>query len=212
MKPHISALSILTISALFAPAAEADILKVPSATFPTIASAVAAAHSGDTIQIGPNNAVGSGGTYFENIVVPNTLTGLHFKGANVAWDGGANDNNLTFTGPNDGVTVEGFAFTNGLSHVVITGNDATITRCQSIRSRNAAALQITGNFAKVTNVHVEGGVGDGIRISGTDATIDQCVIDGRTGPGVDLLAADRASVSKCKSSGCDVGILAAEMI
>src|SRR5262245_18140096 len=105
-------------------AAYADTLKVHSATFPTIAAAVTAANSGDTIQIAPNNANGSGGVYSEAIVVPNIKTGLHFKGSNVIWDGGAANDILTFTGPNDNVTVEGFTFRYGSRHVSITGEHA----------------------------------------------------------------------------------------
>ena len=108
----------------------ADTLKVPSTNFPTIASAVIAANSGDTIQISPNNANGSEGVYSEVIVVPNTKKGLHFKGSNVIWDGGIANDILTFTGPNDDVTVEGFIFRNGNAQLKLTGDGATVTKCQ----------------------------------------------------------------------------------
>src|SRR5262245_3665652 len=144
-------LTPVAILALLAGAASAQqTLKVPTSGFPTIASAVAAAASGDTIQVAPNDAPGSFGAYSESVVVPNTKTGLHFKGSNVVWDGGASSDLLTFAGPNDGITVEGFVFRNAGAHVTVAGNNATIAKCVSIASHANNSITIAGNFATVS--------------------------------------------------------------
>jgi hypothetical protein len=184
----------------------ADTLKVPSTNFPTIASAVIAANSGDTIQISPNNANGSEGVYSEVIVVPNTKKGLHFKGSNVIWDGGIANDILTFTGPNDDVTVEGFIFRNGNAQLKLTGDGATVTKCQFVGLLSGASIVIFGNNAKVTETTIRSSTGQGLVVQGTDPIVDKCSFESTRFEAVRGAFADRMIVSNCKFSKCGFGI------
>ena len=90
-------------------------LNVPTASYPTIQSGIAAASNGDTVAVGP-------GVFVENIdFIGKTIT-VRGQGPNLSViDGGQQDSTVVFTnqeGP--GTTLEGFTITNGLGRSVLT--------------------------------------------------------------------------------------------
>ncbi len=165
----------LTASILIActaPFADAAVRKVPQ-QFTTIANAVTAANSGDTILISPNSASGSHGVYTENVNVPNTKVGLKFIGKkNPVWDG-TQASQLVVAGPNnDNVVLRGITFRNGVSQVQITGAHAVIENCTSLSALDDNAFTIFGDSAQVNDCVIRDCYDAAIFINGADARVD----------------------------------------
>ena len=161
--------------ALLAVPARAVDRPVPSANFPTISSAVAAAQSGDRILVAP-------GIYQEHVVsaVPN----LQFIGRDAVWDGtlvnGSAGVCLTATG--DGTLVQGFIFRAGQS--------------------NVAQVQLTGDGCRVLKCLARGPNSRFLRIEGNSALVDSCSLLAVNSTAIEIIG-DGAVVRKVKARQCD---------
>lgn len=192
-------LALLCLLAFVCSPLWAATLKVPG-DHATIAAAVAAAATGDTIAISKNPA-SADGSYTENVTVPNTKR-LNFVGK-VIWDGtpgGTEGDCLTLQGPNLGTTpilISGITFRNcdigvnaddGLNAV----DTVTVTGCKGLNVNGTLAdlrganctvtknvlvfcqgvCDIIGNGAIVTgNKHSIGD--DGVSITGNNALVEK---------------------------------------
>ncbi|MCZ7645218.1 MAG: right-handed parallel beta-helix repeat-containing protein [Planctomycetota bacterium] len=160
---------------------------VPSALYPDIASALAAAVDGDTIKVGP-------GRYQENVVVAGPLNNVKILGARAIWDGniaGTHGQQLDITGNN--ITVSGFEFQNGGD----TGTPLPV-------------LRITGFVAKVINCVFRGAEGTVIDIQGDDGIIQGCTITGTADVGDQInVNGHRVLIMRCaiRNSSGDLNIV-----
>jgi hypothetical protein len=160
-----SAIVVLSL----APAAFAADRKVPSADYPTIAAAVAAAQPNDRILVGP-------GVYRENVV--SNVPGLQFVGRKAVWDGttgpGASGSCLVSTG--DAVLVQGFTFVNGKGvQIRLTGESCRVVKCASRNARGV--VRIDGANGEVVSLRAVGSQSGGtgsVTIVGDGALVDRC--------------------------------------
>jgi hypothetical protein len=212
-------LLVLAILSFAAPAFAAD-RNVPSATYPTIAAAVAAAQPGDRIKVGP-------GVYQEHVV--SAVANLQFLGRNAVWDGTLTDGTagvcLTATG--GGTVVQGFTFRagqGGAAQIQLTGDDCRVLKCAS-RGPNGRFVKITGNRALVdtctlfavdsTAVEIVGNNAlvqkvktrqcddNVVSVSGDDATVAKCAFVASEDSYSVLIVGNRALVSKNTFLDCD---------
>jgi len=192
----------LVLAAAAAPALAAD-RKVPSAAYPTITDAVAAAQAGDRIVVGP-------GFYGEHVVT--NVANLQFVGKKAVWDGttdtGVAGQCLVSTG--GGTVVQGFTFRNGAgAQLDLSGDGCRVVKCTSRNARRF--LRLTGDGALVQSVLVRGsqsGGGPAVFVTGSGATVDRC--DFRNCDSMALrVDGDTATVVKCviQSIEDDGGIL-----
>lgn len=187
--------SIALVLVLLAPLAAADTLKVPSAAYPTIQSAVDDAQEGDVVKVRK-------GLYLENVVVQSAGVTLLGKGAVI--DGG-------YLGPcievaAHDVRVAGFTLVNGFGGVVSTEpaegfvpqrttvEGCTMRSCGTGVALVGYELTIRGNLVEqcttgialvdagglvgslVSGNTVQGGIGTGIDAQGGSFRIERNVV------------------------------------
>jgi len=188
------------VAALASAASAADLRVGAGQKYRTIQAAVNAAAAGDRILVGR-------GVYSENVT--SALDGLKFVGSKGAvWDGNvgaAAGVCLSANGKN--VVVQGFAFRNGSSHVVISGDGARVAKCTS-SGASGAAVRIEGAAARVESCAFVGAGGDTVMIGGANATARANKIDGAGGDGIrvsgDGAVVDANAVRGASSASIDV--------
>ena len=161
-----------------------------SGCFATIGAAVAAAASGDTIQVAP-------GRYAEDVHI---LKSVSLVGAGARWttidakglangvfvDGGAGSGNVA-PGNNTliGVTVTGFTVQNANFEGVLAANASNVTLWGNRVTRNDRALAVgTGSCAGIPDFETNEGddCGEGIHLLGTDhSTVVGNTVDNNAG-------------------------------
>jgi hypothetical protein len=176
------------VLAAVTPALAADRQVGKGKPYQTIQAAVDAAASGDRILVGP-------GVYRENVSF-SAKSGLKFVGKGAVWDGrtsrGSSGNCLEFTA--DGVSVEGFTFRNGSTHVVGTGTGLSVKRCVS-RNADSYGFQLSGGSAVVDGCRVTGSSSGAVYVSGTGASIRNNRLVNNDSGGV-YVSGDTAKVEK----------------
>ena len=164
---------------VFAVSARATDLHVPSASYPTIGDAVAAASAGDRILV-------AHGVYQENVV--STVANLQFIGRGAIWDGTLTNGTagVCLTASGGGTLVQGFAFRagqGGTAQVQLTGDDCRVIKCSS-RGPSARFLLINGN----------------------SAVVDSCSLFAVNSTAIQITG-DRALVQKIKARQCDDNVV-----
>jgi hypothetical protein len=191
------ALISTVIAALAADAFAAD-RKVPSAAYPTIAAAVAAAQPGDRILVGP-------GVYQEHVVT--ATANLQFLGRQAIWDAtlpnGTHGDCLTVNAA--GVLVQGFSFrggNNGSTQVVVVGDGATVRKCYS--RGPAAFVFVTGARALVDGCRLFANMNVAIDVVGDDGRVQSCTVQ-QCDATVFRFVGARATVTRCAFLNNDDG-------
>lgn len=150
----------------FAVLAQATDRRVPTTTYPTIASAVADAQPGDRILVGA-------GTYQENVV--STNANLQFIGRKAIWDGTLSNGTpgVCLIASGGGTVIRGFSFRAGqanASQVQLTGDNCSVIKCVS-RGPSARFLTIVGNGTVVDSCSLFSVNSSAIQIFGDGAVV-----------------------------------------
>jgi len=156
-------LVVLLTALFFTTPITADILNVPSVSYPTIRAGISAANAGDTVQV-------AAGTYYERITLKSDVYVLGAGKTVTTINGSGFETVVTATNVNSAAKFDGFTITNGgngsgLSSlgggIYLSNGDLTISNCR-----------ITGNTISGTFAY-----GGGVYCtSGSSATIEDCDI------------------------------------
>jgi len=144
--------SLLAVFTLLAPAAGAEVLKVPSPAYPTIQAAVDAAVPGDEILIAK-------GRYRENVVVGTEGIALSGKGAII--DGGYAGPCVTVNASI--VALQKLVLVNGTAGISGDGDLIVVASC-TVSAASGAGIAITGDSAIVAQCVLTDNAGAGISI------------------------------------------------
>ncbi|HEX5011481.1 MAG TPA: right-handed parallel beta-helix repeat-containing protein [Planctomycetota bacterium] len=161
--------SALLAAALLAGAARATVLHVP-ADIPTIAEAVAAAQSGDTIRL-------AAGSYSEQVLISSKI-GLTLRGqGKVVLTGGTFVQAALTIQDSEDIVVDHLRIEGALGNGVFAadGGDMTLRR-----------LRVTGSAADGIQAGEAGGV-----------LIDHCLVEGAGGDGIEISFANQSTVTHC---------------
>ncbi len=156
-------------------------LTVPSASYPTIQSAITAASAGDTVLVGP-------GTYVENLIFP--AKDFHLLGAGQGQtiiDGNFSGSCLNFSQPvSNAMVVEGMTLTNGVGDMIVYDSTTTMTAgggvlIHQIFGAFAPLIEPTIKDCEITNNDAELGAGIFMRFAG-QVKIEDCHIHQNPAP------------------------------
>ncbi len=218
----------LTLSTLFAAGLRADTIEVPG-DYPTIGAALAAAGSGDTIEV-------SSGMYFERVTIPAFKAGLKLEGkgsviidvhpSRVGYGYGIRIDavnvtleNLTIRhartsggsigygvfGPSNvhGLTLEDVTIEDcGSNAVYVFGNDVRLDDC--VIRANFDGVYVAGSGTRVTELTAYSS-DTAIEIHGPMVRVEKCDISACE-TGIDLNAADFGKIRFNTIRGCEEGI------
>ncbi|HND55891.1 MAG TPA: right-handed parallel beta-helix repeat-containing protein, partial [Pirellulaceae bacterium] len=153
-------LAAFGVALALAPVARADVLKVPSAQFPTIQSAVDAAVAFDTIKISP-------GDYAESVLVQ-SKTDLVIRGRGVVRITESDSSTPLWIKLCQRVTVRNLRLVdvNGFAGILSDNStDVTIKNCRVLSSNNAGIWTSLGSDIVILNNRIENCLGSGIESS-----------------------------------------------
>ncbi len=172
-------------------AARADVLKVPSAQFPTVQSAVAASSAFDTIKI-------AAGTYVESVSVQ-SKTDLTIVGSGVVLIDDAGTSTAMWVMNCQRVRIEKLHFHTGAGFagiLVDSSSDVTVSRCEVKQSANAGIWVSSSTRVRVEKSRVQDVTGSAIlcgfftfgiqpAFGASDSTFIHNVIENCGGTGID---------------------------
>jgi len=151
---------VLMVVLFFRIPTKADILNVPSGSYPTIQDGIDAANAGDTVQV-------AAGTYYERITLKSDVYVLGAGNTVTTINGSALGAVVTATNVNSAAKFDGFTITNGSGFsalgggIYLSNGDLTISNCRITEN------QTSGTLAKGGGVYCT---------SGSSATIEDCEI------------------------------------